>query len=72
MSLGSLVQLPVGGDDSQEGVLGVEGAGWGEQLSDWPGLQSESSHPKGHFWPHRTQETSELASKGHEDTSPIR
>lgn len=31
------VQL-VGGDDSQEWVLGVEGAGWGEQCSDWPGL----------------------------------
>lgn len=48
MSLSSLVQLPVDGDNSQEWILGIKGAGrGGEQLSDWLGLQSESPCPQG-------------------------
>lgn len=47
MTLGSLVQLPVGGDRSQERILGIEGAGWGrEWFCDWPGLACISPPPR--------------------------
>lgn len=48
MSLSSLVQLPVGGDCSQEWILGIEWAGWGEEkLHDWLVSELNLSVPRG-------------------------
>lgn len=63
MSFSSLVQLPVGSDSCQEWILGIEGAGWGgEWPCDWL-VSPRLPAPRGPFWFHRAQETSELASK---------
>lgn len=57
---------------AKNGFLASKGLG-GEESSSVTGQVFELNVPalEGYFWFHRTLGTSELASKGHEETSPV-